>query len=82
MCVFYYYIMNCNIFENFENEEDNTIPDNNHPFIRTDYNELDKPYNSEIHKNLLYNEQDNIKYKYHQPTLITTGMMTETSEHT
>ena len=50
--------------------------------IIKDYNELDKPYNSEIHKNLLYNEQDNIKYKYHQPTLITTGMMTETSEHT
>jgi hypothetical protein len=75
LCVFYYYIMNCNIFEKFENEEGNTIPGNNHPFIRTDYNELDKPYNSEIHKNLLYNEQDNIKSKYGQATLRTTGMM-------
>jgi len=74
--------MNYNIFENFENEEEYTIPGNNHPFIRTDYNELDKPYNSEIHKNLLYNELDNIENKYDQATLRTTGMMTETSEHT
>ncbi len=81
-CVLLYYILNYNIFENFENEEDNIILNNSHPFIRNDYNELDKPYNSTIHKNLLFNEEDNIKYKYDQPILRTTGMMTATNEHT
>jgi hypothetical protein len=85
-CALYYFIINYNIFENFDNTEDNkddtTTVDSSHPFIRNDYNELDKPYNSTINKNLLYNEEDIIKFKYDQPTLRITGMMTDTNVHT
>jgi hypothetical protein len=87
-CGLYYYIINYNVFENFANDEDSIMPgsdsstSNSHPFIRTDYNELDKPYNSEIHKNLLYNEEDNIKFKICNVSLRTTGMMTDITGHT
>ena len=82
-CALFYYITTFNVFENFENDSyenigDTMIDDTSHPYIRNDYDELDKPYHSEIHNNLLFNEDDNIKYKYRHPTSRTTGMMTKT----
>ncbi len=73
LCGIYYYINNSNFMENFEVEEVFV----EHPYLRTDYNNLDEPTNSTINKNLLYNKEDIIKCKYNQPTSRTTGMFTK-----
>lgn len=76
LCGIYYYINNYNFMENFVVEEIKIVE---HPYLRTDYNNLEEENESKIHKNLLFNKVDNIKCQHNQPTSRTTGMFTETT---